>query len=172
MIRRPPRSTLFPYPTLFRSQLPSLAAAPEPDFLAVPLADRRFEPPADAQLMEHARAVRSELQPGAHFLQLRRLLVDVDVAAAPEQRERRRESADSAAGDQNARPHCPLLFQRIEPGLGALAVLVAGGAGNAESADDLAIHDDRQPALHRRGAVHAEQIGEREAFREGNREYL
>src|SRR2546426_3430261 len=69
MIRRPPRSTLFPYPTLFRSQLPSLAAAPEPDFLAGRLAGKRLELPADAQLMEHARAVRSELQPGAHFLQ-------------------------------------------------------------------------------------------------------
>src|SRR2546425_3974578 len=27
MIRRPPRSTLFPYTTLFRSQLPNVAAA-------------------------------------------------------------------------------------------------------------------------------------------------
>src|SRR2546430_10893019 len=26
MIRRPPRSTLFPYPTLFRSEIPKLAA--------------------------------------------------------------------------------------------------------------------------------------------------
>src|SRR2546426_2851047 len=105
MIRRPPRSTLFPYPTLFRSQLPSLAAAPEPDFLAGRLAGKRLELPADAQLMEHARAVRSELQPGAHFLQLRRLLVDVDVAAAPEQRERGGEPADAAAGNQNTRLH-------------------------------------------------------------------
>src|SRR3712207_7874589 len=29
MIRRPPRSTLFPYTTLFRSRLPRGAAAPE-----------------------------------------------------------------------------------------------------------------------------------------------
>src|SRR2546427_4858048 len=35
MIRRPPRSTLFPYTTLFRSPLPGLAGllAPEADFL-------------------------------------------------------------------------------------------------------------------------------------------
>src|SRR3712207_7484759 len=30
MIRRPPRSTLFPYPTLFRSFEPRLARAPAP----------------------------------------------------------------------------------------------------------------------------------------------
>ena len=86
-------------------QLPGLAAAPEPDFLAGRLAGERLELLADAQLMEHARAVRSELQPGTHFLQLRRLLVDVDVAAAAQQRERRREPADAAAGNQDMRLH-------------------------------------------------------------------
>src|SRR5882762_7961708 len=86
-------------------QLPGLAGAPEPDFLAGRLAGKRFELVADAQLMKHARAVRGELQSGAHFLQLRGLFVDVDVAAAPEQRERRREPADAAAGNQNTRLH-------------------------------------------------------------------
>src|SRR3712207_8643845 len=33
MIRRPPRSTLFPYTTLFRSELPFAAAADYYDFL-------------------------------------------------------------------------------------------------------------------------------------------
>src|SRR2546427_410553 len=32
MIRRPPRSTLFPYTTLFRSDLPTLAEVGVPDF--------------------------------------------------------------------------------------------------------------------------------------------
>ena len=86
-------------------QLPGLAGAPEPDFLAGRLAGKRLELLADAQLMEHARAVRSELQSGAHFRQLRRLFVDVDVAAAPEQRERRREPADAATGNQDTRLH-------------------------------------------------------------------
>src|SRR5260370_30390766 len=38
MIRRPPRSTLFPYPTLFRSQapdLPTMIEAGVPDFTSV-----------------------------------------------------------------------------------------------------------------------------------------
>src|SRR5438309_7325473 len=86
-------------------QLPGLAGAPEPDFLAGRLAGKRFNLVADAQLMKHARAVRSELQSGAHFLQLRRLFVDVDVAAAPEQRERRREPADTTAAHQDTRLH-------------------------------------------------------------------
>ena len=84
-------------------QLPGLAGTPEPDFLAGRLAGKQFKLVADAQLMKHARAVRSELQSGAHFLQLRRLFIDVDVAAAPEQRERRGEPADPAAGNQNTR---------------------------------------------------------------------
>src|SRR2546430_2608371 len=54
-------------------QLPGLAGTPEPDFLAGRLAGKQFKLVADAQLMKHARAVRSELQSGAHFLQLRRL---------------------------------------------------------------------------------------------------
>src|SRR5205814_9414326 len=86
-------------------QLPGLAAAPEPDFLAGRLAGERLELLADAQLMEHARAVRSELQPGAPFLQLRRLFVDVDVAAAPQQRERRRAPAAAAAAHHAMRLH-------------------------------------------------------------------
>src|SRR6267378_1052697 len=90
-------------------QLPGLAAAPEPHFLAGRLAGERLELLADAQLMKHARAVRSELQSGAHFLQLRRLFVDLDVAAAFQQRERRGKPADPAPGNQNTRPHHLLL---------------------------------------------------------------
>src|SRR2546429_4788966 len=39
MIRRPPRSTLFPYPTLFRSRQ-------EVFFFGIPAGETRFAPPA------------------------------------------------------------------------------------------------------------------------------
>src|SRR3712207_7492746 len=59
MIRRPPRSTLFPYTTLFRSQDP--AAVPRPgDRVAVQhLQDRRAASRAD-QLARRGSAGRSE----------------------------------------------------------------------------------------------------------------
>src|SRR2546430_3947727 len=44
MIRRPPRSTLFPYTTLFRSRLISAAASPRP--LSVTVKTRRTRPRA------------------------------------------------------------------------------------------------------------------------------
>jgi hypothetical protein len=50
--------------------------------------------------MEDARAVRAELQPGADFLQLRGLLVDLDVDAALEGGERRGEPADARPCNQ------------------------------------------------------------------------
>src|SRR5258708_17958170 len=49
MIRRPPRSTLFPYTTLFRS-LPRLVAGPEPD-------------PAAREPARHAREGRQRRLP-------------------------------------------------------------------------------------------------------------
>src|SRR3989442_5605714 len=43
MIRRPPRSTLFPYTTLFRSALLSMGRQPSPALSSeVPLIDRRL----------------------------------------------------------------------------------------------------------------------------------
>src|SRR2546430_3217543 len=53
MIRRPPRSTLFPYTTLFRSGDPSLDER-------VDAHDRRAAPLRLLQCGEHARMVRSE----------------------------------------------------------------------------------------------------------------
>src|SRR5262245_62572777 len=47
MIRRPPRSTLFPYTTLFRSEL---AAAPPPAAIGGEL--RRLEPAAARELID------------------------------------------------------------------------------------------------------------------------
>ena len=82
-------------------QLPGLAGVPQADFLALGLAGERLQDLTHTERVEHARAVRGELHAGADFLQLRRLLVDLDVDAALEQGQRRRESADAAAGDQN-----------------------------------------------------------------------
>src|SRR5256885_11077556 len=66
MIRRPPRSTLFPYTTLFRSQLPERVADRREDLLIVRL-DRQFA------------AARCQRQPED---QLR-------ISAGPEGRDRR-----------------------------------------------------------------------------------
>ncbi len=84
-------------------QLPRLARAPQPHFLAGRLARQRFQRLADAERVEHARAVGAQLQAGADFAQLRCLLVDVDIEALVEQRERRREAADAAAGNEDMR---------------------------------------------------------------------
>src|SRR3712207_7256767 len=47
MIRRPPRSTLFPYTTLFRSRGPGAGQLPEPGGQAVPeRGERQHDPPA------------------------------------------------------------------------------------------------------------------------------
>ena len=51
--------------------------------------------------VEHAGAVGADLDAGADLLQLGRLLVDLDVEAALEQRQRRGQSADAAADDDD-----------------------------------------------------------------------
>ena len=73
-----------------------------PDFLALRLARERLQLVADAERVEHARAVRGELHAGADLLQLGGLLVHVDVDAVLEQRQRGGQPADAAPGDQNA----------------------------------------------------------------------
>ena len=62
-----------------------------------------------AERMEGAVAVGADLHAGADLLEVGRLLVDVDVVAALEQRQRRGEPADAAAGDQDVmlRAHRP-----------------------------------------------------------------
>src|SRR3712207_6852591 len=52
MIRRPPRSTLFPYTTLFRSALPLVAMAQEQAALPVLLEAARKNPALVAQVAE------------------------------------------------------------------------------------------------------------------------
>jgi hypothetical protein len=80
-------------------RLPGLARVPEADFLRGGFARKRLQRLADAKLVEDSRAVRAELQPGADFPERRRLLVDLDVAAALERRQGRGESAYPRAGD-------------------------------------------------------------------------
>ena len=52
--------------------------------------------------MQRTIAVGADLDAGTDLLEVERLLVDIDVVAAIEQRQRRGESADTAAGDQDA----------------------------------------------------------------------
>ena len=83
-------------------QLPGLARVPEPDFfagrLAPDLAQRSFQPERE----QHARAVRRNLHARAELGEFARLLVDLDVVAVAQQRERGREAADARADDQDA----------------------------------------------------------------------
>src|SRR2546428_10395171 len=53
MIRRPPRSTLFPYTTLFRSQHVLVRAEPERVAVVQPASLDDLELPADARLVAH-----------------------------------------------------------------------------------------------------------------------
>src|SRR2546422_6678257 len=58
MIRRPPRSTLFPYTTLFRSPLPAKAGVPFPDSALQP---SNLAAPGDGRSEEHTSELQSRL---------------------------------------------------------------------------------------------------------------
>src|SRR5256885_7053432 len=67
MIRRPPRSTLFPYTTLFRSRAPEEAASSQPVLLHLPgervamdAQDLRRRSDLSVGVGEHPRTDRSE----------------------------------------------------------------------------------------------------------------
>src|SRR5215813_14421761 len=64
MIRRPPRSTLFPYTTLFRSPAPSLAWRPAPPRAARDCAGCARSPSVCRRSEEHT----SELQSRPHLV--------------------------------------------------------------------------------------------------------
>src|SRR5690242_20835197 len=74
MIRRPPRSTLFPYTTLFRSPAPRMAAPPPSP--AAPAAADRAESMARSRVAEAPRSEEhtSELQ--SHVNLVCRLLLE------------------------------------------------------------------------------------------------
>src|SRR5687768_18158499 len=62
MIRRPPRSTLFPYTTLFRSELVALHHWPHRRRLRVRVAPRRLDDPARREQAEGAPPLLGELR--------------------------------------------------------------------------------------------------------------
>src|SRR2546429_2300434 len=80
MIRRPPRSTLFPYTTLFRSSLFSTAARPRLalEFLSPPSAQHRT---ARRGLRSRSEEHTSELQSRLHLVC--RLLLEKKKAVSP-----------------------------------------------------------------------------------------
>ncbi len=82
-------------------QLPGLAGVPQPDFLARRVAGEALHRFEHAERMKGAIAVGADLDAGADLLEVGRLLVDVDVMAALEQRQCRGEPADAATGDQD-----------------------------------------------------------------------
>src|SRR5438105_7108297 len=59
MLRRPPRSTLFPYTTLFRSQLLPLPAAPP--FLRLRVRRRGQHSPEELRSEEHTSELQSRV---------------------------------------------------------------------------------------------------------------
>src|SRR3712207_6997668 len=60
MIRRPPRSTLFPYTTLFRSRLPGEDGRPQP---VAGAGESHHQPVSDELVVAHPLHVRDVLQP-------------------------------------------------------------------------------------------------------------
>src|SRR5260370_23696111 len=71
MIRRPPRSTLFPYTTLFRSRFPGLGVPPHPRLVA---ADDELPDPRDREAVLRSEEHTSELQ--SHLNLVCRLLLE------------------------------------------------------------------------------------------------
>ena len=100
-------------------QLPALPGIPQPDGLAGRLHLYFLERILEPERMQHAGAVGADLHAGAEFAQLRRLLVDIDIDAAADQRERRREPADSAADDDDFFRHSGCGLRRLAGGIAA-----------------------------------------------------
>src|SRR2546430_13377915 len=68
MIRRPPRSTLFPYTTLFRSRVIGPLAAGALLLLGLVLEERRSRAPMMPQQQQRSEEHTSELQSQSNFL--------------------------------------------------------------------------------------------------------
>src|ERR1700722_2450480 len=89
-------------------QLPALPGVPQPDRLAgrqhLDFLQRVLEP----ERVKHAGAVGADLYTSAELAQFRRLLVDIDLDAAANERQRGDEPADAAADDRDV-VHCRAL---------------------------------------------------------------
>ena len=84
-------------------QLVGAAGIPDAHFLERGRTDDGLHRGLQAEVDQHARAVRRDLDAGTDFGEFARLLVDIDVETAPQQREGRRQSADTTASDENMR---------------------------------------------------------------------
>ena len=95
--------------------VPGLAGAPVPDHAAgrqhLDALERVFE----AERVQHAGAVGADLDAGADLLELGRLLVDLDVEPALEQRQRGGQPADAAADDDDLCPPASLAAALNQP---------------------------------------------------------
>src|SRR4051794_13723480 len=99
-------------------QLPGFARVPEPDLLAGGLAPDVAQRIFETQRTQYARAVRRDLHARAELGELRRLLVDLDIVAVAQQRERGRQPANARANDQDAHKYLTRSF-RGRPKAGA-----------------------------------------------------
>src|SRR2546422_3133370 len=68
MIRRPPRSTLFPYTTLFRSAAPGTTLNGGTDTIPPALGEKTFHPFGDFLLHNRSEEHTSELQSRLHLV--------------------------------------------------------------------------------------------------------
>ena len=80
-------------------QFPALPGVPQPDRFSGWQHLHIFERPLEPERMQDAGAVGADLHTGAELAQHRRLLIDIDIDAAADKRQRRREPADAAADD-------------------------------------------------------------------------
>ena len=82
-------------------QLPPTPALPVPDLLGLRSHCPSREALLEAKGVQHARAVGADLHSSADLAQLRRLLVDLDLDATPQQGERAGQPADTGADDDD-----------------------------------------------------------------------
>ena len=79
--------------------VPGFAGAPVPQLAALWPNLNFTQGRGEAERKQDARAVGADLDAGADFLELVRLLVNLDIDAALEQGKRRRQSTDAGADD-------------------------------------------------------------------------
>jgi len=82
-------------------QFPGLPGIPETDLLALRLRGDRHDLVLEPEREQDPRAVGADLNAGAHFFQLDRLLEHIDVKSLAEQRECRSQAANSPSHNRN-----------------------------------------------------------------------
>ena len=84
-------------------KLARLSGIPDPHFLGRRLANQRPQSLFELEGNQDARSVGGDLNAGAHFAQLGRLFVDVDIESALQKGKRRGQAADAGASDDHVR---------------------------------------------------------------------